>query len=55
MTKIVIFSDKLSIFGQIAILLFNLLPLLNSVLLFKLLPMRNMGFYNLVFFDLKLD
>ena len=55
MTKIVGFSDKYSIFGQVVILLFNLLPLLNSDLLFELLLMRSMCFYNLVFFDLKPD
>ncbi len=49
MTKVVVFSDEYSIFGQVVIL-----SLLNSVLLFKLLPMGNIGFDNLVFFDLKL-
>ncbi len=33
----------------------QLLPLLNSVLIFELLPMRDMGFDNLVFFDLESD
>jgi hypothetical protein len=40
---------------KIVILLLLLLPLLNSVMRFQLLPMRNIGFKNLVFFDLKLD